>query len=126
MANNRTKGHRVERLYAQKLRELGYAKTTTSRASSKALDNAKVDLHGLPFNIQIKAGYPKGINYPELLKEIREGVGETFPERLIYPNMIIHHKNVTSGRQRKPEDALVIMTIEDFYKILNQLTNGKT
>ena len=43
------------------------------------LDDAGIDLNFLPFNVQIKAGYAKGLNEFKTLKIIRERLPELFP-----------------------------------------------
>lgn len=54
--NSRAKGHTYERALVKLFKEkFGFDKCTTSRLSSKALDDAKVDLFGLPVNVQAKA-----------------------------------------------------------------------
>ena len=52
---NRRKGHNAERRRAQMFRELGFDKCKTSREASRLLDNCKVDLAFVPYNVQMKA-----------------------------------------------------------------------
>lgn len=117
-SNNRTKGHRVERLYAQIFRDLGYV-CKTSRATSKELDDAKVDLDGIPFNIQIKAGYTKGLDYSLILSQIREGISKSpfLGHRKDYPFLLIHHKD-SKGQKRLEEEQLVVMSFHNFLKLI--------
>jgi hypothetical protein len=59
---NRTKGHNLEREIARMFRdELGFKFAKTSRLASRMLDNCKVDIAGIPFLIQTKAGYAKSL-----------------------------------------------------------------
>lgn len=53
--SSRNKGNTYERRLVKIFKELGFEGCTTSRLSSKALDDAKVDLYGLPLNVQAKA-----------------------------------------------------------------------
>lgn len=118
---NRTKGHNLEREIAKMLREeLGFKFAKTSRLASRILDNCKVDIAGVPFLIQTKAGYAK--NRPkaeEIFKEIDEKLKENFPESdpvHNYPKVLIHRIN---GKHKYHN--LVTMPYNDFkYLLLNQ------
>lgn len=117
---NRTLGHNAERFYARVFRYLGFDKVKTSRYASKNYDDSKIDLVYLPFNIQIKAGVQKGLNYSKELWEMSEKMKENFPETdqiFQYPKMIIHRKK-KEGRERNEFDDLVVVTFKDFTKLL--------
>lgn len=123
---NRTKGHNAERFYANIFREMGYIYCKTTRESSKLLDNCKVDLDGIPFSIQIKAGTQKGLNASKIFFEMEEALKKNFPpEDIIHtkPKILIHHKQGIKGKSRNEFDNLVMMTFETFKKIINN--NGK-
>jgi len=120
MSKSRRKGHNAERKYADEFRKLGFEECKTSRFESKSLDDAKVDLANIPFNIQIKAGYKRGINYKELLKSIKESLEKSHKDRLELPTLILHEKDVGKGKKRTEFDTLVILTFEDFKKLLNK------
>ncbi len=53
--SGKNKGSSYERALAKLFRELGFESCTTSRYSSKEMDDKKVDLCGLPINVQCKA-----------------------------------------------------------------------
>jgi len=77
---NRNKGNSFERLLAKIMRELGYEYCKTSRATSRLMDNCKIDLTGLPFIVQAKAGYDKSRpKYDKIFGEIKEEIGKHFP-----------------------------------------------
>jgi hypothetical protein len=116
--NSRTKGHNAERKYAKVFKALGYTCTTT-RYSSRLKDNCKIDLDGIPFNVQIKAGYKRGINYQNILKEMVEKITQYLPDIINLPKLIIHEKDVGKGHKRTELDTIVSMTFEDFKKIIN-------
>jgi len=116
--SNKRRGNDAERKYAKSFRDLGFERCKTSRSESRNLDNAKVDLTDIPFNVQIKAGFKKGINYSGLLKEVEDALSEAYPERLSLPTMIIHEKPVGKGKKRTKYNTLVILTFEDFKKLL--------
>jgi len=92
---NRTKGHNLERLVAGVFRNIGHPFAKTSRAESRVLDNCKVDIANIPFNIQCKAGYlnnrPK---YEKLHEEIKEQLSLNYPKDnpLHYRPIVLIHK----------------------------------
>jgi len=101
--NGRTKGHAYERALAKKLREMGFEKCTTSRFSSKEMDDKKVDLCGLPFNIQAKAVEKLGCVHTILDSMPKE-------EKL---NLVFHKKN--------NKGTIVCMTEKDFLNLVSTL-----
>src|SRR6476620_4942862 len=94
--NARSKGHGYERALVKLFKELGFEGCTTSRLSSKALDDAKVDLYGLPINVQAKAVEKLGCVHAIL---------ESMPkdDKL---NVVFHKKN--------NKGTIVAMTQADF------------
>jgi hypothetical protein len=113
-STNRRKGQNAERSIASELRELGWKDAATTRASSRMLDNAKVDINFVPFNIQSKA-VKRNLNtknYSDLIDEVNKGVAALpvdYLHRLTYPTIVFH---------KKDRQTLCIMTKEDFYTIL--------
>lgn len=124
MANkNRTKGLNAEREYAKMFREMGYSHCITARYGSRMHDDCGIDLLNTPYNVQIKSGYAKGINYSKVLREIAERVFHGFPKEApehLMPNIIIHRKDAKRGQKRTEFDELVVMTLEDFKKIVKK------
>lgn len=120
MANtNRTKGHTAERLYAQKFREI-FPECQTARYTSRQMDDAKVDLTGLPFLVQIKAGKQKGMKPELILEEMYNLVPNSLKEQV---KLVIHHKQGAKGRRRTPYDSLVTMTFDDFFTLISMVWN---
>lgn len=122
-AKNKRKGSAAERLYAKIFRDdLGYEHCKTSRFGSKLHDDAGIDLIFIPFNVQIKAGYAKGLNASKELKYLEDKMGILFPESSIehsLPKILIHRKDKPGGqRSRTQYDDIVSMTFEDFKKII--------
>ena len=117
MKNNRTKGHSAERLYALKFREL-FPKCQTSRYASRMMDDAGVDLVGLPMLVQIKAGLQKGMKSHEVLKNIKDNLPDESK-----PKVLIHHKEGAKGKKRDEFSSLVTMTFEDFFHLINLAYN---
>ena len=112
---NRRKGHDHERREAKKFRELGYTFCKTSREASRLLDASKIDLAFIPFNVQIKAGYAKGLNYVTIFNAMLDALKENFPpddQIHSYPPVIIHNKG------RTEEEKLVVMRKKDFYNMI--------
>ena len=119
---NKKKGSDGERLYAQIFRNLGYNFCRTSRQASRIHDDAGIDLVEIPFNVQIKVGYDRGINYKTILSYMKEKIIELFSpthESHRQVNMVIHRKSVGKGKKRNEFDDLVIMSFEDFKKLIN-------
>lgn len=105
---SRDKGHKYEREIAKELRELGFEYVETSRYASRKLDNAKVDIYGMPmFNVQCKA--VESLSAPHgLLKQM--------PDDENY-NVVFNKKN--------NKGTIVVMMKEDFYEILTMLKVNK-
>lgn len=116
--NVRDKGHKAEREYARIFREdLGFTFCKTSRQANRMLDDAGVDLAFLPFNVQIKAGYAKGLNEFNTLNIIRERLPNYFPPfDTVHeqPDILIHKRDTGRGNKKKDTDELVFMWRDDF------------
>jgi len=68
---NREAGHNWEREVVRDLKEMGY-KATTARYSSREVDDSKVDICGVPWNIQCKVS-TKGVPYTSIIASMPEG-----------------------------------------------------
>lgn len=121
---NKRKGSNAERYYAKVFREdLGFTFCKTSRQSNRMLDDAGIDLNFLPFNVQIKAGYAKGLNEFKTLKIIRERLPELFPPYDAVhgqPNVLIHKKDTGRGKRKKESDELVFIKSDELYLFYNK------
>lgn len=125
----RKKGHDGECEYARRFRELGYAFCKTSREASRLHDACKIDLHGIPYNIQIKTGFRKQRpNAEAIFREMGQLIKKNVePSDPIHkrPKILIH-----AAHGYYPEGELVTMTWSDFlpflqaYKILQDGTNS--
>ena len=125
MANkNRTKGHNAERYYRNEFVTLGYSYCQTARYGSRMHDDAGIDLINVPFNVQIKCGYKRGLNLSKVLRDMREAISELFapdsPEN-DKMNIVIWRKDAKRGTPRQPEDDLVVMTWDDYKRIVKRL-----
>jgi hypothetical protein len=115
--NNRRKGGNLERRVAKKFRDLGYEFAKTSRQASRLLDDSKVDIAFVPFLVQCKKGYTKGLNYSNIITETKELIKKNFPpdEKVHnYPCIIIHDKGA------KSEDKLVVMEETSFWDLIDK------
>jgi|SRR5210317_1602053 len=125
MANtNRTKGHNAEREFRTEFRALGYLNCETSRYASRKHDDCKVDLVGIPFNVQIKAGKQRGMNPSKVLLDMEEALKEGFPADKHEHDKIkvlIHKKDGKRGRPRTQYDDLVTITWEDFKRLIKMV-----
>lgn len=117
---NRTKGHNAERYYASVFKEL-FPDCQTARYASRQMDDAKVDLVGLPFLVQIKAGQQRGMKRGEILESMYNLVPQAYKDQM---KILIHHKQGTKGKKRTQFDTLVTMTFDDFYSLIKQVHNN--
>lgn len=108
-SRNRRAGHNYERKCTNYFKELGFLRARTSRQASRLLDDAKVDIAYVPFNVQCKA-VDSNINYLTLISEINDKIKELMPERKDYPTIVFHKK--------KNKKTLVVMDIDEFAKLL--------
>lgn len=124
---NKNKGSNAERHYAKIFREnLGYQYCKTARFGSKLHDNSGIDLIGIPFNVQIKAGKQAGLNISKELLYIKNQVNSNFPEGSLERDnvkILIHKKEVGMGKKRGEFDEIVSMTFEDFTKLIKKIKN---
>jgi len=119
--NSRTKGHNWEREIAKMFREdLEFKNAKTSRYASRLLDDCKVDIAGVPFLIQAKAGYEKNRpKFEEIFKEIETELLKNYNKTdkiHQYPKVIIHK---LSGKSKYHNFA--IMPYNDFKALLLKL-----
>lgn len=123
-ATNKRKGSNGERLYAKLFRELGFTFCQTSRLESKLHDDCGIDLTNLPFNVQVKVGYDRGLNIKNVLQYTKERIKELMhPSKVEHelPTIVIHRKTVGRGNKRAELDDLVYMSFEDFKKLINKV-----
>lgn len=103
---SRTKGHNYEREITTFFKKLGYVANTTRRAS-RLMDDAKLDIHGIPYNVQCK-NVKTSMNYHGELKAIKEKVIELVPDRKDLPIFIFH---------KKDRKTLIITDLDEFIKL---------
>jgi len=117
---NRNKGHSYERYLAKIFRALGYNFCKTSRQASRLYDNCGIDLWGIPFLIQAKAGYINNRIKPDMeFKNMEKQLQENFPKdslEFTYPKIIF---NKLDGRNHNKH--LVSLNYLDFLNILIEL-----
>ena len=127
--NNKRKGSNAEREYAKRFREAGFENCITSRLGSRLYDNSGIDLMNIPFNVQIKAGIQRGINYSKELQYVKDQINHNFDlsdEVNNKPILLIHKKPKLEGKRNRSEfDELIIMSVTDFFKyfVVNQNLN---
>ena len=119
---NKVKGSSLERKIAIDLREK-YPFVKTCRESSRLLDNCKVDLSGVPFAIQAKAGYNgQRLRYDRLYQEFKQLASENFsPNHPIHkvPYILINKLNrVKGGKMQQPEMFQVTVDYDFFLKLI--------
>ena len=115
--NVRRIGHNYERKIAKEFRDLGFLRASTSRATSRIMDDAKIDINGVTYNIQCKA-VKTGLNVFSVLDEMDKAIPKLVPERDDYVNIVFH---------KKEKNEIVVLRKEDWYLIVkNLLENGIT
>lgn len=127
-ATNKRKGSNAERHYVKFFKKLGYEFCETARFASKKHDNAKIDIVGIPFNIQVKAGIQKSMNPGKELFLMETCIKTMFPpEDQVndYPCFLFHYKQGTPGRKRTKEDEIVYMSLQQFDIYNNKSKNKK-
>lgn len=114
---SRNKGNRTEIEYIDKFKELGYAQCKSSRLASRMLDSCGIDIWGLPFNIQVKAGYKKNFTRPDrIFAKMKEDLLKTFPKGdpvHDYPKILVQKLDGYYD-----ENQLVTMMWCDFVKLM--------
>lgn len=115
--NVRRIGHNYERKIAKELRDIGFTRAATSRATSRIMDDAKIDINGVTYNIQCKA-VKTGLNVFSVLDDMELTIPKLVPEREDYINIVFH---------KKEKDEVVVLRKEDWYLIVKKLLeNGIT
>lgn len=114
---SRSKGNRTEIEYIDKFKELGYSMCKSSRLASRLLDSCGIDLSGIPFNIQVKAGYKKNFTRPDRIfakmKADLAGSFDTNDPIHGYPKILIQKLDGYHA-----ENQLVTMMWCDFVKLM--------
>lgn len=125
---NKRKGSNAERDYAKLFRELGFEHCKTARFGSRLHDNAGIDLIGIPYNIQIKAGKQVALKAHQELKYIADQTQKLFPDYAIeqkLPKILIHRRECPQGKKRDEFDEIVSMTLKDFLILIKPNNNDK-
>lgn len=115
---NRRKGHNLERRIVNLCKDIGFKKCRTSRQASRILDDSKVDIAMIPYNIQCKKGYRKGLNYTKVFEEMVKALENNFLKndpQITYPKIIVH------DRGRKKTDKHVVMMEHEFFELIRKI-----
>lgn len=114
---SRSKGNRTEIEYIDKFKSLGYDKCKSSRLASRLLDSCGIDLSGIPFNVQVKAGYKKNFTRPDrIFAKMKTDLISAFDRNDPvhgYPKILIQKLDGYYA-----ENQLVTMMWCDFVKLL--------
>lgn len=106
MNKNKNKGKRYEYEIRDLFISIGYSEAIISSSESYNADSMGVDILNTPYIIQCKNGYPQGIKYLELIKEIEK---RTFKSKFKGLPVIIFHK-----RKRNSEAIVRLEFFENF------------
>lgn len=118
---NKRKGSNAEREYAKLFRDIGFEHCKTARFGSRLHDNAGIDLIGIPYNIQVKAGKQASLKAHIELKYIFDQTKVLFPDYAIeqkLPKVLIHKREVGQGQKRDEFSDIVSMTLKDFLTLI--------
>ena len=120
---NKTKGNTLEQNVAKDLR-VKYPFVKTARYGSRIADDCKIDLIGVPFLIQCKAGYNKPrLKFEELFKENQELIKLHYPpEHPVHklPYILINKLNrIKGGKQSQPEMNQVTISYDFFLDLIS-------
>ena len=111
---NRTAGHNFERAIVIELKEIGYEDVVTSRAESRNMDNAGVDIFGKDFPYYIQCKNSK--TYQKLHELI---TSELLPTDK--PTIVFQRKTRKVTTKFVTEGDYVSMKKEVFYELLKQI-----
>lgn len=123
MANpNKVKGSTLERKIVNDLKDQ-YPFAKTARLASTLLDNCKVDISGVPFAIQAKAGYnDQRLRFDRLYYEFKTLIEQNFPpSHPIHkvPYILINKLNRNiPGKLKQPEMFQVTITYDFFLDLI--------
>jgi hypothetical protein len=118
----REKGHRFERQIVKQLKDIGYEDAVTTRANSKLLDACGVDIDNVPFYIQCKSGYKRGLNYSKIFEYMKTKLLAKF-KKINKPLIIMHKKSSKKFENLvayEDNDYIVIMAYDDFIEKLKK------
>lgn len=123
MVDSKNKGNTLERFISRDLKKI-FPFCKTARLASRLLDNCKIDVSGVPMNIQSKSGYnDRRPKYEALYRECKQLLIENFPKNdpvHTYPYVLVHKLTGTRG---KTQPELFQVTID--YQFFLELVEAK-
>jgi hypothetical protein len=108
---NRRVGHDFERKIAQLLRDMGYENALTSRQASRLYDDCKLDIWGVPFNIQTKK-----LKTPQNSTTIIRQMKKAVEEKLEAVEKRMHMPWIYVQDSSKETRVFIDMSLDDFKK----------
>ena len=129
--NSRRKGNQAEVYYRNIfINDLGFSDCKTSRHASKLLDDAGIDLVGIPYNVQIKRGYNNSMNYLTTMLDLYSKINTNLPREMDHikkrVTFMIHERDMKRtqfGGQSKPDyETLVCMSSNDYNRLASELS----
>lgn len=136
--NSRNKGNVFERQIVNKFKEK-YPLAMRSSYAAKYLDDNKIDIANIPYNVQAKNGYST-IDYKKILTEL-QFYSSKMEDRKSFPNILIHKLDKRKAKKShdkflseiklktkenlllikqisKETDTLVIMNLKTFLNLI--------
>lgn len=119
MANpNKAKGKRFEYECRDYFKSLGFNDCVLSGGESINADNMGIDLCNLPFIVQCKNGYARGLNYSDIIKKIEIKTKKTKYEGQV---IFVFHKcnrKTTVSMNYKDYSSLFKLELKDVKYLL--------
>ena len=112
--NNKSAGNRTELYFLKKLEEIHKQTLYTTRNISTINDNKKNDIDNEYLNLPIKYQIKQSINNPNYSQILIE-MSNNYKE---YINVIAHQKTAKKGDRFYNVDDYIIMSFEDYEKII--------
>jgi hypothetical protein len=114
--NNRTAGHRTELYFLKKLEEIHNEKLYSSRNISRVRDSQQVDIENETLSLPVKYQVKQSVNTPKFSQILGEmNQNDT--------NVILYQKTEKKGDRFYKQGDYVIMTFEDYKKIIEEYLN---
>lgn len=115
---NRTAGHQAELYFLKKLEGIHNEKLYTTRNISRLRDSQQIDIENESLTLQPKYQVKQSINTPKFSTILSKMRDEDI-------NVILYQKTQKKGARFYKENDYVIMTFEDFEKIIKEYLKNK-
>lgn len=119
--NNKKAGNKTELYFLKKLEEIHQQKLYTTRNISTLSDAKKNDIDNETLSLPIKYQIKQSINNPNYSLILSE-MNNNFKDNI---NVILHQKTTKKGDRFYKQGDYIIMTFEDYEKIIKPYLKSK-